>query len=133
MRPDCGACCFFRIIKARDRQRRLCQLTGARRPMAGDADCCFIAGEWSQLDAILGLPKVEDCGNSGVPNQTRPGNGFSDTGRIVARENDLVDFSASRLIIQLQKQEGSLVRPGTREGQVARLARERTYRLPFNV
>lgn len=94
MRPDCAACCFFRLVETKGR-RRLCMFTGEKRPYAGMDGCCFIAGTWSQLDAILGLPKGIVYGNTDVPNQTKSGNDFSINGRTFTTKKkiDLDDFS----------------------------------------
>lgn len=86
MRPDCDTCCFFRIVEANGKQRDLCQFTGARRPVVGVRGCHYIQGQWADIDAILGLQKVEDCGNLGFPNQVKPGSGLSINGEIVARK-----------------------------------------------
>lgn len=124
MRPDCMACCFFRLVESK---RRLCMLTGARRPTAGMSGCKFVPGAWTDIDSILGLPKSGDCGNLNFPNQTKPGSGFSRNGEIVAKTKFAIDdFSVNPISHIAEKLEGSLVRPGTRKGQVARLARERT-------
>lgn len=132
MRPDCAACCFFRLVETKGGyRRRLCMFTGEKRPWAGMDGCHFIAGTWSQLDAILGLPKSGDCGNLNFPNNVKPGNGFSRDGKIVARTKFAIDDSIGFPINHTAKAErGSLVRPEYREVPVAHVARERT-RLPF--
>lgn len=104
-------------------------LTGEKRPMTGATGCHFLAGAWSQLDAILGLPKSRVYGNTGAPNQTKPGKGFSQNGKKFATTDILAidDFSGNPIShIAAKKLEGSLVRPEYREVPVVRLARERT-------
>lgn len=88
--------------------------------------CHFIAGTWSQLDAIL-LAKSRVFSDNAVPNYVKLGSGFSRHGMNVTDIHALDDFSENPIShIAAKKLEGSLVRPGTREGQVAHIARERT-------
>lgn len=92
------------------------------------AACCFIAGTWSQLDAILGLPKSRDCGNLNFPNYVKPVAAYFHKKENVAKLQNIAidDFSVNPISHIAEKLEGSLVRPGTRKGQVAHIARERT-------
>lgn len=91
MQPDCADCCFFHLVETKGRrQRRLCMLTGELKLYAGMHGCQFMPGTWAEID------KADDCGNSGVPNQMKPGNGFSRNGRIIASTKIAIDdFSAS--------------------------------------
>lgn len=92
----CDSCCFFRLVELESRKlRQLCMLTGEKRPVAGMSGCCFIPGQWSQIDGILGLQKCGISGNTGDPNYTRQRNCLSKNGRKFATtKNAIVDFSA---------------------------------------
>lgn len=113
MLSDCAPCCFFRLVETKGRhKRRLCMLSGETRPVAGAVGCHFLAGAWSQIDAILGLPKARVYGNTGLPNITKQGN------RFIIATNDIDDYSVNPISHIAAKAERQPVRPGTREGQV---------------
>lgn len=123
---DCESCCFFRLMELESMKvRKLCMITGEKRPNIGMSGCQFIPGQWSQVDRILDLPKSRVFGNSEIPNQTKPGNGFFRNERKIARKDTFAidDFFGNP--INHIPGKGSLARLGYREAQVARLARER--------
>ena len=97
MLTDCAACCFFRLVEIRSgHTRRLCQLTGEKRPAAGMSGCQFMPGAWADIDAILRLPKADDYGNFKFPNQVKPVAAYSHNGENVAKiESDIDDFSVN--------------------------------------
>lgn len=127
MRPDCAACCFFRLVETKGRRKRsLCMLTGEKKPYAGMYGCRFLAGAWSQIDAILGLQNPDDCGNTGDPNHTKQAPAFSRKGMNVAKTYAL-DDSIGLPINHTSREAGrQFVRPEYREVPVASVARERT-------
>lgn len=102
-------------------------LIGEKRPIAGMDGCNFIAGQWSQIDRILGLPSLDFSGNIGDPNYAKPGSGFSSNGRKIARKDIFaIDDSIGFPINHTAKAEsGSLARPGSREAPAASIAGER--------
>lgn len=85
---DCAACCFFHLVETKGKRRRICQLTGEKRPWAGMDGCNFIQGQWSQIDAIL-LAKSRLFRDNNGPNVTKPGSGLPNVTMIA-----LDDFSA---------------------------------------
>lgn len=125
----CYSCCFFRLVEAKGKQRRLCMLTGRKKPFAGMDGCRFVQGAWTDIDAILGLPKCNVSGNTGDPNQVKLVTAFFREGMNVTDKNCATIGNLSENPI-FYTRKGSFVRPGYREAPVAHLARERT-RLPF--
>lgn len=129
----CGKCCFYReVLLDSQRMRRLCMLTGDKNDQLMHHGCHFIAGDWSRIDEILGLPKAGIFGNIKLPNQTKLGSGFSKNGRKIANTNFDIDDYTALPISHIAKAKRQFVRPGIREDPVARLARERT-KLPFRI
>lgn len=124
----CYSCCFFRLVEAKGKQRRLCMLTGAKRPFSEMDGCRFVPGAWTDIDAILGLPKCNVSGNTGDPNTVKLVTAFSRNGMNVAAKNGAIGNLSENPIFYTRK--GSFVRPGYREAPVAHSARERT-KLPF--
>lgn len=128
LRPamDCESCCFFRLMELESMKvRKLCMITGEKRPNRGMNGCRFIPGQWSQVDRILDLPKSRVSGNTDDPNTMKPSNGFFRNERKIARKDTFAidDFFGNP--INHIPGKGSLARLGYREAQVAHSARER--------
>ena len=131
--PACQDCAFFEVIPLPSGHKRaLCHLTGEKNPNPAMLGCQFLAGSWNDLDQILGLTGKRNSSKNGLPNTTKPGNGFSGKSGLKVAKKDIFAIGENRFseFHIAARQEGNLVRPGTREGPVARSARERTG-LPF--
>lgn len=126
IRPDCAACAFFREVQLQSgHKRRLCMLTGERRPAATMIGCQFMPGAWADIDAILDLPKSRVYGNTGSPDNVKLVAAFSRKGKNVTDIHAL-DDSIGFPINHTAKAERQFVRPEYREVPVAHVARERT-------
>lgn len=124
---QCQACCFYRLIELKSgKTRKLCALTGKKRPLAGMAGCRFTPGRFAEMDSILRLPKSRLYGNLNFPNTTKQVTAFSKNGMNVADTHALDDFSVTADNHISEKLKRQFVRPEFREDPVARSARERT-------